>query len=164
MVQALITLRYSLGIGLIITLLTACGFQLRGNVAVPERFQTLSLQANPNNDFTAALVEQLKANSIQVNASAPVQLVIHHDDQEVRTVSYSSRSKSAEKEIIQEVQFSVKDRRKNTTIIPKTDLQVRRAFLYDDTKIAAMREQQALIKEELSFELAGRLLRQLQKQ
>lgn len=151
-------------LGILLVLVAGCGFQLRGTVEMPAQYRQLALNANPNSEFTRALIDQLKANDIQISQQAPVTLNIKGDDTEIRTLSYSSRSKSAEKEIIRRVEFSVTDNRNQHTLVPTTEIQVRRAYLYDDTKIAAMQEQEALIKEELAFDLATRLMQTLQKQ
>lgn len=142
----------------------ACGFQLRGNVAMSSQYSTIRLQADPGSSFTKALIEQLKANDVRISETASIQLTIEDDDTEVRNVSYNSRSKSAEKEIIRRVTFNVSDSKRQVTIVPSNQLQARRAYLYDDNKIAAMQEQEALIREELAFDLATRLMLRLQKQ
>lgn len=151
-------------ISAVIITTTACGFQLRGNVDMPAQYRDILLKADPNSEFTKALIDQLKANDVRISETAPVQLTIEDDDTEIRTVSYSSRSKSAEKEIIRRVTFNVRDNQRQADIVPSNQLQARRAYLYDDNKIAAMQEQEALIKEELAFDLATRLMMTLQKQ
>lgn len=148
---------------LLLLMVSACGFQLRGAVDLPARFQTMTLAANPNSDFTKALIDQLRANNVRIVEQAPITLTINDDDVEARTVSYSSRSKSAEKEILRRVTFSVADRQNNTTLIPSSELQARRTYLYDDNKVSAMQEQEALIRQELAFDLATRLMLKLQK-
>lgn len=151
-------------ISALLILIAGCGFQLRGTVEMPAKYRHLTLNANPNSEFTKALIDQLKANDIKISEQAPVKLTIEGDDSETRTLSYSSRSKSAEKEIIRRVEFSVTDSSNNSVLVPTAEIQVRRAYLYDDNKIAAMQEQEALIREELAFDLATRLMMTLQKQ
>ncbi|MDX1692784.1 MAG: LPS assembly lipoprotein LptE [Ketobacteraceae bacterium] len=148
---------------LVLLTISGCGFHLRGNMDIPMRYQQLRLNANPNSDFTKALIDQLQANDIRIVEQAPINVTITDDDVEVRTVSYSSRSKSAEKEIVRRVEFLVEDRQNKELIVPRSEIQARRAYLYDDTKVAAMQEQEALIREELAFDLATRLMLKLQK-
>lgn len=144
--------------------LQGCGFKLRGSIDVPPQFRQMQLQANPNSSFTKSLIQQLKANDIKITTQAPLRLAITRNDNEKRTLSYSGRGKSAEYEIIKHVEFSVINTQTNQVMIPKTELQARRAYLFDDTKIAAMNEQEQLIQQELEFDLASKLLLQLQKQ
>lgn len=140
-----------------------CGFQLRGHVDVPAHFQTISLKANPNKEFTKTLIEQLKANNIQVTSTASTRLSITENKNERRTVSYSGRGKSAEYEIIKRIGFKATDSKDKSTLLPETILQARRTLIIDDTKASAMKEQEELILKEMEFDLATKLLVQLQK-
>ncbi|MCG8672923.1 MAG: LPS assembly lipoprotein LptE [Pseudomonadales bacterium] len=144
--------------------LGGCGFKLRGSIEVPAAFQTISLKADPSENFTKALIEQLKANSIKVSTKASTQIDLKDNRSERRTVSYSGRGKSAEYELLEEITFEIVDRQKNITLRPETKLQTRRTLIVDDTKLSATKEQERIMRREMESDLASKLLRTLQKQ
>ncbi|MCG8317185.1 MAG: hypothetical protein MI976_28530 [Pseudomonadales bacterium] len=146
-----------------LVLLSSCGFQLRGSLEIPDSYQQLSLKANPKSNFTKALIEQLQINNIDIVEDAPYQLVIVSDENEKRTVSYNSRGKSAENEVIKRISFALKDTTNKLSVLPSKTLQARRTYLFDDTKVSAMKEQEKLIREELEYSLAIKLLMHLQE-
>ena len=148
----------------LLTSLAGCGFKLRGSIEVPAAFQTISLKADPSENFTKALIEQLKANGIEISEKASTQIDIKDHRSERRTVSYSGRGKSAEYELLEEISFEIIDRQKNSLIRPETKLQTRRTLIVDDTKLSATKEQERIMRREMESDLASKLLMTLQKQ
>lgn len=155
-----------LALGLLLSTLilavSGCGFKLRGYhdqaKAIGFAVQQLQLTADPESAFTAVLLEQIKAYGVQVKDNANIQLSILQLKLEKRTLSYNNRTKGVEFQLIRKLRFQVADMGTHQTLIKPTDMQAERTYLYDNTKIAAMQQQEQAVLAAVDFDLANNLL------
>lgn len=140
------------------TLLSACGFQLRGGERpLHKAFPHMHLVIDSNDTFFRQIMEQtLKDAGIQLNSASVNRLEILDARQQKRTASYSSRAKTAEYELIKTVTFRFL-REKEEWITPMK-LEARRSYLYRETAAVGKAEEETLLMQEMSRDLAQRIL------
>lgn len=155
-------IRYSL-ILILITLVSACGFHLRGSERpISKTFSSIHLVVSGNDQsFQSALRSTLQDADIALNDTSINRLEIINTRNQRRTASYSSRAKSAEFELIKTITFRV-TREKEELIAPMA-LEARRSYLYRETAAVGKAEEEILLKQEMDQDLAQRILLALQR-
>ena len=130
-------------------LLSGCGFHLKHNNGLVEKFPEIYLQTNnPKGDLTRLVKLRLRGASIKIltepKANAAV-LRLKSESQSERTISLYATAQNAEKEIGYVMKYSLK--MPNYTA-KDFDVNLYRDFLYDSSQaLAKSREQELLIKE-----------------
>lgn len=141
------------------TLLASCGFQLRGGERpLHKAFPSVHLEMDYNDDpfFYDVMVQTLRDAGIQLNNTSINRLEVLSTRNQKRTASYSSRAKTAEYELIKTVSFRfVRD--KEVWIEPMK-LETRRSYLYRETAAVGKAEEEILLTQEMSRDLAQRIL------
>lgn len=143
---------------IVMTALTACGFQLRGSERpLNKAFPSVSLEgASRDNAFSNALKEVLGNARIELNDASINRLEILETKSQKRTASYSSRAKSAEFELIKTVTFRFM--REEEELIAPMKLEARRTYLYRETAAVGKAEEENLLKQEMDRDLAQRIM------
>jgi len=155
------TLYSWISIGLCLALLNGCGFQLRGQIVLPESLQALKLQTtNSSNSLARELKRTLKRNDIAVTENAPTVLNILNETTRKRTIALDSRGKSGQYEITQAVSFSVTNQHKHE-LLPPTDIEISRSYRYSELEVSAKDEEEKLILKEINQALVRRILNSL---
>ena len=145
-----------------LTLITSCGWHLRGVMPLPDSYQVLNLQSQAGNSFNQQLTLQLEFNGATLTSTtedAQAILSIDPVDIEKRTLSVSSTGQIAEYEL---------NARLNARVISVADgnetaleFKARRRLTNDVDNVvgtaSAEREQRADIEKELVRKLLRRL-------
>jgi len=125
-------------IALLLALLPACGFQLRGDVELPLALQETYLESkNPYTGMARALrVELEAAGGSIVESSEQASAVLHiiREVSENRILSVGSTGKASEYELFNEVIFSLSDAQGEVLIEPQT-LRMTRDLVFDETEL-----------------------------
>lgn len=144
---------------LLLTGLTGCGFQLRGQLDVPEHLRQLSLvQHTQNHRLTASLIETLRLNQLEVSAQAPYRLELLKVVENRRTVTLDRAARVDEYELTLRVDYQVTNRQEQLVLNPQT-LSTERVYTYDANAATAAAEQEVLLKQEMADDLARQLVR-----
>lgn len=158
---------------LLTTLLSSCGFQLRGSQALPESLDTVvinaSLQYSPmsralNERLPVYQLQGISARSEQAKSiSAPATVIINlsPENLERRLLSVFSSGQVAEYELIYSVSYQV--------IFPNAEpisntMSVSREYQDDPQQILAKSRELELIMNEMRLETADRMIRLLSSQ
>lgn len=148
---------------LLLTGLAGCGFQLRGQLDVPEHLRQLSLvQHAQNHRLTASLIETLRLNQLEVSTTAPYRLELLKVDERRRTVTLDRAARVDEYELTLRVDYQVTDRKEQLVLKPQT-LSTERVYTYDANAATAAAEQETLLKQEMADDLARQLVRRYLK-
>ena len=158
----MITIRSLLILSLALCL-SACGFALRGTEhALNKSFESMRLKTNGGDEaFFADVRQALKDSDIRLSGDSDNVLEIISTHLEKRTASYSSRAKSAEYELIKNINFRFL--RHGKELIPSTQIQARRSYLYRETAAVGKAEEEVLLRQEMDQDLAQRILLALQR-
>ncbi|MAD44990.1 MAG: hypothetical protein CMI02_00280 [Oceanospirillaceae bacterium] len=148
---------------LMIPLLAACGWHLRGVMPLPDVYKTLYLQSSANHDINRQLELQLEFNGVlltQTAEDATAVLKVQPVTIERRTLSVASSGQIAEYELNGRLQASiaVSGREGETSIEVKS----RRILSNDVNNVVGTNAAEQQQRTEMQRELVRKLLRRLQ--
>ena len=125
-------------IALLLGLLSACGFHLRGEVELPPALQETYLESrNPYTGMARALRVELEAAGGTIMESGEHAAAVLHIVREIsenRILSVGSTGKASEYELFNEVVFSLSDAEGKVLIEPQT-LRMTRDLVFDETEL-----------------------------
>lgn len=145
-------------------LLSACGFQLRGQAGMP--FTTLYLDAaNPNSAMIAELRRNLEFNKVQlVNSAEQAEVILNivseYPNKQILTLGGSGRV--TEFQLNYKVSLRAYDL-KQIDWIPAEEMVLRRDYSYDDTKILAKEQEEAMIYQSMRADMVQQIVRRLSR-
>lgn len=150
---------------LCLTLLSACGFQLRGAYQLPEAMHTTYIDASKSN---TSLVKSLKRN-LQLNnitllnekSDDAAVLKINSENKRKRIVSVDSKGRAREYSLIYEVNFSVKNAQQNFELNDQS-ISINRDFLFDTEDVLGNAKGEAQLYSEMQEDLVRLVLLRLQ--
>ena len=142
-------------------MVSACGFQLRGNYLLPEELHEISLTTfDQYSDLTRDVQKQLRMNGISQVAPTTVIPSLNLISESVgeRTLSLYQNSRAAEIELTYTVSYSV--------LIPEHDIKaytttVNRNYLDNPLTALAKSVERDMIEDEMRTQAAEQILRQM---
>lgn len=144
-------------------LLAACGFQLRGQAALP--FNTLYVQAPVASPFVLQLKRAVQSASGTRIADKPDQaevvLQILHELQDKQILSLGAGGRVREFQLRYRVQFRLTDR-KNREHIPASEIILKRDYSFNDEQALAKEAEEALLYRDMRNDAVNQLVRRLQ--
>jgi LPS-assembly lipoprotein len=149
--------------GVLVSLLTACGFHLAGRTPLPESMKTAYVQATDlQSDFVQSLRKALLTSGARPpgdKRSSSAVVYIIKDDVVRRTLSVSALNKPNEYEVTYNVRFSVSSGDKE--LLAPQDISATRSYSFDETKLLAKEHEEAILRQAMAHDLADRVIRQL---
>lgn len=141
-----------------LSMLTACGFHLRGVVDVSADKLKLSLQDERAGDkLSRALQRSLRDNGIQVVDDAPYNLKIDSSRFSRESVSLDRSARVDEYSLTLNVKYTLHSLKSE---LQKTESAfIERVYTYDADAAAAKDEQESLLREEMYEAIATRIIR-----
>jgi LPS-assembly lipoprotein len=146
-------------------LMSACGFQLRGETHLPPGLQKVSLEVA---DEFSLVARDLRAALIRGGATltapgaegagairVPVNVVVR----EAQVVS--GRARVQEYVVRHRVELEIVDAAGNT-VLPRVDIELGRDFTFDETQGLAAAQEEELIRKELAREMVQQILRRIE--
>lgn len=141
-----------------------CGFQLRGQLVLPERLQTLRIEASDRTTpFMQALVGQLRANGVAVvdaNASDASVLYIERERLRRQALTISQDAQVREYVLHLDVDYSLEGP-SGEVVVDTQSLRLSREYQFDAQAILGGRREEEFLGEDLSRAMAAQLMRQL---
>lgn len=147
------------------SLLTGCGFQLRGNVELPANYQHMAIEGV--SEYSALgldLKRALRANGVDVVEATAAQAILKLSqvDYQRRLLSVSAASgKTAEYELHYSLKMSVVDRQ-GKVLVPEQPLQQLRDYVFDQNNVLATDNQEGQLRKDMERDMVGQILRRLQ--
>ncbi len=146
-----------------LSLLSACGFHLRGQAPLPPALAAPYLEAGDHyTPLYAALVTRLRAAGAKLAtapAGATAVIHLHRDDTGRELLSVSARNTPGEFEVYYSVEFSVTAA--SGELLARQKATLTRDFAYDENAVLAKEHEEESLRTALADELAGLILRRL---
>ncbi|MDI3323002.1 LPS assembly lipoprotein LptE [Pontibacterium granulatum] len=141
-----------------LSLLSACGFHLRGAVDVSADKLLLSLQDERAGErLSRSLKRSLQDNGVQLTADAPYNLKIDKSRFSRESVSLDSSARVDEYSLTLTVNYTLHSLKSDLT---KTESAIiERVYTYDADDAAAKDEQETLLRNEMYDAMATRIIR-----
>ncbi len=147
---------------LVATILSSCGFQLRGQAAIP--YKTLLIETPGYslfaNDLERAIHSGSKTRIVHSRDDAEAVLKILSEVQEKVILSLSSGGKVREFELIYKVAYRLTDRAGKDLTAP-SEILLRRDMTYDDTEVLAKESEELLLYRDMKADAVQQMLRRL---
>ena len=146
---------------LLVTGLCSCGFQLRGQVTMP--FASVFV-STPGTSIVATEIRRELTNSptklMPSAKDADAQLNIIEDRRDRQILSLSGAGRVREYELKLRVSYQVVDS-KGIVFIPTSEIQLSRILSYDDSRIIAKQQEEALLYQDMERDAVGQILRRM---
>lgn len=143
------------------TLLSACGFQLRGTGDADFAIKDIDLQArNAYGDTLKQLRQQLENSGVKVHNGAPYRLFLANEQEVQRTASRTSSSRSAEYELSTRLDYEI--RGSKNLLLLQDKLEVQSVYVHDGNNLTGSTQESNLLRQEMRRELVQQLSVRLQ--
>ncbi|MFP6849905.1 MAG: LPS assembly lipoprotein LptE [Pseudomonas sp.] len=144
------------------TLLSACGFQLRGTGDVQFALKELDVSARDAYGDTVKLVRKvLQNNDVHVYSGAPYRLVLSREQENRRSASYTSAARTAEYELTKTLEYEI--RGSKNILLMSDKLEVQSYYSQDNNNLIGGDQEAAQIRKEMDRELIQQLVLRLQQ-
>ena len=158
--------RYTLPL-LLLGLLSACGFQLRGTGAdanpIPDEWKSMFLiTGNPNGEFAREVQTRFAANGVQWTTREEANFRLHLGPVRFsqRNLSLNAEARAAEFELTMSSQFSVSDA-KGDVVMEQTQVTTIKQMENDPRNVVGKAEEIRLLKSEMQAELSQQIMRRI---
>ena len=146
---------------LFVATLAACGFQLRGQTTLP--FSSVFV-STPGGSVVAAELKRELANIptkvMPTAIGADAQLNILEDRRDRQILSLSGAGRVREYELKLRVSYQLVDA-KGGVFIPTSEIQLARILSYDDSRIIAKQQEEALLYQDMERDAVSQILRRM---
>ncbi|PKO84884.1 MAG: hypothetical protein CVU17_01510 [Betaproteobacteria bacterium HGW-Betaproteobacteria-11] len=143
-------------------LLAACGFQLRGNYALP--FTTLSIGMTPTSAFYAQLKRSIEASSptriVDDPKAAEAHLVVLGDASQKVILSLSAAGRAREYDLVRTFSFKVSGQ-DGAEFVPPSQIVLRRDITYNDDLVLSKESEETLLWRDIQNDLVQQIMRRL---
>jgi LPS-assembly lipoprotein len=139
-----------LAIFVVILLLSACGYHLRGALDLPENLKKITLEGG-SPALREAFNQALRGTSAQATHSPEEAGIIIHvvaEDSNRRALSLSTRGRSNELELYYRLDYQLSDASANLAN-DKQSIEIRREYYNDQQAIIAKENEEAVIQNEM---------------
>jgi LPS-assembly lipoprotein len=151
---------YCLGLACVL-LVTACGFQLRGDVTIP--FRDIHITAPAGSPVARDLTRRLQATQTRIAseaAKADARLAIVEESRDKIILSLSGAGRVREFQLKLRVGYQVTDAR-GAMLVPKSEVNLTRIMSYDDAFVLAKQQEEALLYKDMESDVVQQILRRL---
>ncbi len=156
---------------LLVGLLAACGFKLRGSAELPGYklpFATIALSLPPTSDFHARMKRNIEASSpgtrVVDNAKdAEAVLVVLNDLSQKIILSLSAAGRAREFQLVRTFTFTVRGSGASAgaVFIPPSTITLRREITFSDDLVLSKESEEALLWRDIQNDLVQQLMRRL---
>ena len=144
-----------------LAVLSACGFQLRGQYTLP--FSSVFI-STPGGSVVATELRRELANiptKLMPSAKdADAQLNIIEDRRDRQILSLSGAGRVREYDLRLRVVYQLVDT-KGGVFIPTSEIQLSRILSYEDSRIIAKQQEEALLYQDMERDAVGQILRRM---
>ena len=150
-------------LSLLVLLLTACGFQLRGSVTLPQVMQTTHVQGDRFSLLVGELQTLLRnagARLVEERGAATAVLRILEENSSERVLSVGATGRAVEYELFQRVDYQLEDA-SGELLVPRQSLSARRSYQFDENDVLGKANEEESLREEMQRDLALRIVQQL---
>lgn len=144
------------------TLLSACGFKLRGAVDLP--YESIYISLPESDTLRAKLIRNIRAGSktnvtdSAINSQATFAITGDYLTKDI--LSLNSAGRVREYQLVRTLNFRVADAA-GRELIPPGQIIVRRDITFDDSQVLAKEAEEQLLKRDMEDDLVQQILRRL---
>ncbi|MBP8202693.1 MAG: hypothetical protein KAX70_02135 [Pseudomonas sp.] len=144
------------------TLLSACGFQLRGTGEVQFALKELDVSArNAYGETVKQVREVLQNNNVRVYPGAPYSLVLSNEQEDRRAASFTSAARTAEYELNKTLEYEIRGSKDLLLLSDKVEAQS--FYTQDGNNLISGDQEATQIRQEMNRELIQQLVLRLQQ-
>ena len=148
-------------LSLTVVVLASCGFQLRGEYAMP--FASVFVSSTGASVVGAALKRELtnspaKLMTTAKDAEAQLNIVDDRRDRQILSLSGAGRVREYELKLL--VRYQLVDA-KGGVYIPTSEIQLSRILSYDDSRIIAKQQEEALLYQDMERDAVAQIMRRM---
>lgn len=147
----------------LLTLVTACGFQLRGAVDIPSQFSPVFVDAPPSSAVGALIRDRLQMSGVKLASSAKegrALVRILAERRHVRVGALDRNGKVIASEIFLQVRFEARDA-SGKTLVEASGLELSRIFENPDVEVLGKQMEAEVLYGEMSQDIATQILAML---
>ncbi len=149
----------------LISLLSACGFQLRGSggTALPESWHDMYLvTGNPNSELSREIESNFATNGVNWVAQENANYTVTVDPEQFsqRNLSLNAQARAAELELTLSTQFTVVDSQGNK-VIERSQVAVLRQMENDPRNAVGKAEEVRILRSEMRSDLVRQIMRRI---
>jgi LPS-assembly lipoprotein len=148
---------------ILLLLLSACGFQLRGTVVLPPVLQATQLEGDRFSLLVSELGRVLQnagARLVDSRSQASAVLKVLDETSSQRVLSVGVAGRAAEYELHHRVDYQLEDAH-GQVLVEKQTLDTRRSFQFDENDVLGKANEEESLREEMQRDLALRIVQQL---
>jgi len=148
---------------LLITGLTACGFQLRGQVKVPGHMQPLYIQSGANAILTRELRNSLLEAGVQLTDNvdqAKTVLRVYREEMYRRILSVGNQATARQYESVYELSYKM-ILPKGKVLIPESQILLRRDYSFDEKITLGKEREEHNLQQEMQLQAVQTILRRM---
>ena len=141
-----------------LSLMTACGYHLRGSIALPTELKSVYLfgGAGSLNEEIKAMLRASEGKIVSSPNDAGIVIKVLKEDMRRRIISVGQTGKSSEMELNYYLKFQFYDNQENPLLDEQT-IELSREFFNDQTAYLAKENEEILISKEM-YRQAARML------
>ena len=144
------------------TLLSACGFQLRGTGDVQFALKELDVSArNAYGETVKQVRDVLQDNGVKVYSGAPYRLALSNEQENRRAASFTSSARTAEYELTKTLEYEI--RGSKDLLLMSDKLEAQSFYTQDGNNLIGGDQEAAQIRQEMNRELIQQLVQRLQQ-
>ncbi len=156
--------RFALIILLTTSLLSGCGFHLRGTIVLPDSIRSVAI-SSPDGKLKDVLADRLKSNKVAVvssptSDSAHIKITSAAFNREVRTID--GRGKATGYVIILKVGYTVLDNKGKVLVKPSVS-SARRDYNFSQDQLLSATREEELLRDEMRGDAAQGILRKMSR-
>jgi LPS-assembly lipoprotein len=150
---------------MLILLLSACGFHLRGQNLQDAKFafHSIYLKSPSETAFTKILRRNLEGYKLEVaseSGKSELTLDIVYENTEKQITALNASGHVIEYLLHYRVSLRAYDRQQNEWL-PAAEIQMQRVFPYDDTLVLAKEQEEKMLNDDMRMDAAQQVLRRL---
>ena len=141
--------------------LAACGFKLRGSYELP--YKTLHVTSAGASVVAGQIRRELtdtQTKTVGNVKDAEAILTILEERRDRQILSLSGAGRIREYELRMKVSYQFADA-KGMVIIPTSEILLKRTFAYDDTRVIAKQQEEAMLYQDMERDATGQILRRM---
>lgn len=143
------------------SVLSACGFQLRGLGDTNFALKEIDVSArNAYGETVTQLKQVLEGSGVKVVSRAPYHLILAREDVTQRSVSYTSSARSAENELTNTLSYEI--RGTDNLLLLANQVQVRKVYVQDENNLIGSDQEAQQIRAEIRRDLVQQMVTRLQ--
>ena len=146
---------------LLLSLLTACGFQLRGNVDIPDEWLEMHLvTSSPNGELAKSVRSSFTNNGVQWLDAGEANYVLELGNErfEQHNLTIGGNARAAEFELTMTTTMEIRDQKGNV-VMPVREVTVQKIMTNDPRNVTGKVEETNLLQREMRQELVQQMMR-----